>query len=81
MEVKGRTQSGEVVEVRHHPDGLGHGVFGVWIDTEEVEVVRVDRLRDGGTTILHLAGERQIKFPRRVGDLDRTPRLDKEMIE
>lgn len=76
----GRTSSGEYVFV-HRDDGGLYGVFTVFIDAEEIGVNRVDQLRDGGSTILHLDGGRKIIFPRKIGVTDRVPKLDSMDIE
>lgn len=67
--------------VKVEPSGEGHWGYLVEIDGEPVRVVRVNVLRDGGTVVLYLAGDRKIVFPRYLGDDDRTPRLDAEPIE
>ncbi len=72
----GVTADGEEVIVT-----LNEGVYKVIIDRQEVEVIDVDRLRDGGTTILVLADGSTIKFPHRIKDPDRTPRRGGKIIE
>lgn len=46
---------------------------GVWLDGVAQRVIRVDRLRDGGTTIFECE-EGTLTLPRRINDRDRTPR-------
>lgn len=72
---EGRTSSGEYVWV-YRDEGGPYGVFTVIIHGVNIGVDRVDRLRDGGTTILNLTGGRRIVFPHKLGVEDRVPKLD-----
>lgn len=71
----GRTSGGEYVSVHRDEGGL-YGVFTVFINNEEIGVDRVEKFRDGGTTILNLSRGRKIVFPRKIGVADRVPKLD-----
>jgi hypothetical protein len=69
--------------------GPAYGRWKVEVDGELVRVVRVERRRDGGTTILQLihdggawpADGYQLIFPRRMGSDDRTPRFAGRKVE
>ena len=74
----GRTKDGTWVVVDEDEDiplyDKDH--FAVAINGERVEVDHVSRLRDGGTTTIHLADRNYILFPRKIGNPDRTPRYN-----
>ncbi len=77
---EGHTEGGAFVEV-WRGEGAPYGEYEVRINGEAVGVAYVRRLRDGGTTILTLEDDREIVFPSRLGDANRTPTLNGQRIE
>lgn len=69
--------------------GAAYGQYRVEVDGTEVHTARVDRMRDGGTTVVQLTHAEsawpvegyKLVFPRRAGSDDRIPRFAGRKVE
>jgi hypothetical protein len=52
----------------------------VYIDRIPQNILRISRARDGGTTTIDLANGGQIVYPRKIGEKDRRPRYNGEVV-
>lgn len=79
FEVDGHTGHRVIVDCDGDPY-LAGACLKVYVDEIRRKVIRVVRLRDGGTTILYLDNDDRIVFPRGLSDTNRTPTYNGEEI-
>lgn len=77
MWLRGETRDGRTVEIVGDPYTDERAT--ITVDGREAALYRVERLRDGGTTILRTA-RGEIVFPSRLGGDRRYPTLDGEEL-
>lgn len=71
----GKTEDGYEVQVLWS-EGEGFGNYECYINGFHVPTIRVTRIRDGGTTEVVVEGDFRIRFPHRIGNPDRVPKLN-----